>query len=51
MDPDHGLQAQVDLALANAKRVAREARIVVKDLARIRDTINELQSKEDISDD
>ena len=48
MKTDHSLAAQVELALSNAKRAARECNIVVKDLARIRDTINE-QSEEDTS--
>lgn len=48
---DHSLQAQVDLALANAKRAMRESRIVVRDIARIRDAINNVQSEEDTTNE
>jgi hypothetical protein len=49
---DHSLSAQVDLALANAKRAQREARIVVRDIARIRDAIEaNVQSEEDTTNE
>lgn len=47
MDHDETL-VQVDLALANAKRVRREAGVVVQTLARLRD---DLQSEEDTRND
>jgi hypothetical protein len=43
---DHSVEAQVDLALANAKRVARESRIVVQTLARLRDHLQPEGHKE-----
>lgn len=43
------LEDEVNLALANAKRLQRDARVVVGDIARIRDSIKNqnVQSQED----
>lgn len=48
---DHSLSAQVQLALANAKRAQRELRIVVQDIARLRDAIDPVQSQEDTTNE
>lgn len=51
MELDHGLLAQVELALANSKRAGRECNIVTKDLARIRDYLETVQPKEGTTND
>jgi hypothetical protein len=49
METESDLEIEVSLALANAKRLQRDARAVVGDIARIRDSIQSqnVQSRKD----